>query len=79
MPLVMVLEHPVERGLRRQVDAFIGQLWHDLARRQMSMIRTVAGGQHGALLGLAQFVAGHWPQCGRACIHLHLITLRPAL
>src|SRR5690606_27489910 len=78
MQLAGLLEHAVEGGLRCEINPFVQQVRHGLARWQLAVGRTVAQLDNPLLLRRGQLVGGGWPDCCGALVILHSPVAIPA-
>lgn len=79
MLLIGSAQHAIESRFRGQITALIRQPRHDLARRQVGMLRAVAHDQDGVTLVLAQGIDRRGVyRCG-SCVGLHDVLFCPAL
>ena len=53
MALSSLVQDPIKAGLRANVEALIGQCWHDLPRWQRGVLRLIAGEQDSLTFPLA--------------------------
>jgi hypothetical protein len=77
--VLVLFEHSVERGLRRQVKTFISQSRHDLGRWQALVLPFIAGVQNGRFFSVSELVWLHNALRLRTLIFRHsAIGLSPA-
>ncbi|KPY45423.1 hypothetical protein ALO49_101857 [Pseudomonas savastanoi pv. retacarpa] len=72
-------QNAIKRRFRRQIAPLIGQARHDLARRQVSVLRAVAQRHNGLSLCLVQRIWRRWPCGSRLRIGLDSVCLSPPL
>ncbi|RMR48931.1 hypothetical protein ALP86_101976 [Pseudomonas amygdali pv. mori] len=70
-------QNAIKRRFRRQIAPLIGQARHDLARRQVSVLRAVAQHHNGLSLCLVQRIWRRWPSGSRSRIGLDSVCLSP--
>ncbi|RMQ70720.1 hypothetical protein ALP99_102604, partial [Pseudomonas syringae pv. tomato] len=69
----------IDRRLRRQIAPLIGQARHDLAWRQVGILRAVTQRHNGLPLCLGQRISWRWP-CGSCTgVGLDKLCLSPPL